>query len=147
MKKEITFDDLYQYIRNDLFEYGDTPLPRWLVMRLKGLHKGKFVANKNVKSNGEYSYKEILVTFKLKSKYLKHLMKTNKFKNEKHMINYIMVIVESEINNVVSILKKKEKTNSIAKEQAKKDIVSETKSKKYNNKDKKELSNKQKNLW
>lgn len=147
MSKEITFDDVYSYIRDDLFEYGDTPLPRWLVLRLKGLSNGKFVANKKVKSNGKYSWKEILVTFKLKENYLKHLMKTGKFKNEKHKINYIMVIVESEINDVVQLLKKKDKTNSIAKEQAKKDIINDVESKEYKKNKEKELSDKQKNLW
>lgn len=147
--KEINFDELYEYIRNDIFEYGDTPLPRWFILRLKGLHEGKFVANKKVQSMGSYSYTEIYVTFKLKKKYIKRMINSRKFKNERHKINYIMVIIENDINNVVKMINRKIKTESIAKTQADKELKNTTKSKNYKNKDKnkKELSEKQKNLW
>ena len=104
-KKE--FKILYEYIKNDLLEYTDKPLPQWFILRLKGIHKGKFCANSKVESMGTYDYKTILITFKLKHSYLKSLIKRNKFKNEQHMINTIMLIVEKDINDVISMLKKR----------------------------------------
>lgn len=146
--KEVNFDELYQYIRSDIFDYGDNPLPRWFVLRLKGLQNGKFVANKNSKSMGSYTCTEIYVTFKLKEKYIKSMIKSRKFKNEKHKINYIMVIIEKDINDVVRMIDRKKKTEDIAKTQAEKQLKDKTKSKDYNNKDRQEkLSDKQKNLW
>jgi hypothetical protein len=148
--RELGFDELYEYIRGIIFEYGETPLPRYFVLRLKGLHTGKFMANKNSKSRGSYSYTAIYATFKLKEKYIKQMIKANKFKDEKHKINYIMVMVESDINNVVKMINRKIKTTEIAKVQADKQLKDKTKSKEYKTGHKSEkgkLSDKQKQLW
>jgi len=148
MSKKIDFDKLYEYIRSDIFEYDkETPLPRWFVMRLKGLHEGKFYANKKSKSNGEYSYKAIYATFKLNSKYIKRLIKTNKFNNEKHKINYIMVIIEGKINDVVLAIKRKEGSEKIAKKQIDKEINQTKQSAEYKKDKKGKLSKKQKEIW
>ena len=50
-KKEIKeWDELYQYIKKDILQYDDNKkLPKWFVLRLKGLNQGKFCANNNIK--------------------------------------------------------------------------------------------------
>ena len=43
------WDELYQYIKKDIFEYTDQALPKYMILRLKGLVEGKFMANKYTK--------------------------------------------------------------------------------------------------
>ena len=104
------FDELYQYVKKEVFEYDEQNLPRYMVLRLKGLHEGKFIANKNIKPMAHYEYKHILYTFKINKAKIKQIIKSDKFNNEKHKFNTIMMIIEGEINNVVNRLKQAKKS-------------------------------------
>ena len=84
-------------------------LPRWFVLRLKGLKDGKFCANKKTKSLGEYSFYIILLTFKINKFNIISSINNNKFKDEKHKINYIMAIIENNINDTCQRLSKLKK--------------------------------------
>ncbi len=104
------WDELYQYIKKDILKYDDKMiLPRWFVLRLKGLKDGKFCANKKTKSLGEYSFYIILLTFKINKFNIINSINNNKFKDEKHKINYIMAIIENNINDTCQRLNKLKK--------------------------------------
>lgn len=113
MKKEENrqFDELYIYVKKEILQYDDNVnLPKNLVLRLKGLRQGKFMANNNTKKMANYDFKIILLTFQMYKSVIKNsISNKDKFKNETHMINYIMTIVENKINDVYHMMKKKEK--------------------------------------
>jgi hypothetical protein len=97
--------ELCEYVKKEVLKYNDEmKIPRYLILRLRGLAKGQFMANKNTKAYAEYSYKTILYTFKIcKAKFLQCGIQ---YKDEKHKINTLMMFVEDEINDVVFRLNK-----------------------------------------
>jgi len=109
-KEKEDWDELYQYIKTEIFEYADQALPKYMILRLKGLAEGKFMANKYVKPMAKYQYKHILYTFKINKVKIKDIIKSSKFENEQHKFNTIMLIIEKEINDVVERLNKKIKS-------------------------------------
>lgn len=141
------FDELYWYVKYDILNYDKNLHPRYLVLRLKGLSEGKFISRNNTKSMGSYTFTEILYTFKFSSINIKKaISKRSKFKNEEHLINTIMLIVEKNINDVVMRLRNLNKIDEKAKEC---DIFTRDENIEYINKDEKSESfkNKIKNLW
>ena len=110
-KKE--FNELYEYVKKDILQYpNDVALPKYLVMRLKGLRDGKFIVNKKIKSKADYPYSIIMLTFKFCKSNILKAIETKNFKNEQMKINYIMVIIENNINDIVLRLKDKEKAEN-----------------------------------
>jgi len=104
--------ELCDYIFKDILQYETgIKFPRYLALRLRGLHEGTFIANKKQKPQASYNYKIILLTFKFcKYSILQYLGPTrDKIKDERHLINTIMTFIEGEINNVVSRLKNSKK--------------------------------------
>lgn len=99
---------LYEYVKKEILQYeDDKKLPKILILRLKGLRNGKFIANKNTTILGNYTFKLILMTFKInKFDIISALSNKNKFKDEDHMINYLMAIVESKINDTYNRINK-----------------------------------------
>lgn len=93
---------LCHYVKAEILGYDNSmKFPRYLALRLQGLSRGQFIANKNQNITANYDFKIILETFKkLKIKILK-LTRNKTYKNEFSKINYIMAIVENEINDVV----------------------------------------------
>lgn len=115
-KKE--FNELYEYVKKDILQYpNDVALPKYLVMRLKGLRDGKFIVNKKIKSKADYPYSVIMLTFKFCKSNILKAIETKNFKNEQMKINYIMVIIENNINDIVLRLKDKEKAEKEAERQ------------------------------
>ena len=106
------WNDLYEYVKKDILKYDEKlALPKNLVLRLKGLQQGKFIANKKTKALGDYSFKIILMTFKInKYEIVNALADKSKFKDESHMINYMMAIIEKKINDTYSRLNRLEKS-------------------------------------
>lgn len=137
-KKE--FDKLYEYIKKEILQYpNEIALPKYLIMRLKGLREGKFIVNKKTKVKADYPYSTILLTFKFCKNNILKAIETKSFKNEQNKINYIMVIIENNINDVVLRLKSKEKAE---KEAEKADMVDYSmKAKKQNKTDNTENEN------
>lgn len=104
------FDKLYSYVKTEILNYpNDMALPKHLVMRLKGLRNGQFIANKTHKTKADYPYSTILLTFKFCKQDIINAISKKEFKNETNKINYILAIVENKINDVVIKLKTKEK--------------------------------------
>jgi len=107
-KKDMTdWNNLYDYVKLNILGYNDMNLPKYMVLRLQGLSKGQFMANKSIKPMASYDYKTILFTFKAcKQDIMSGLMSNQtKFTNEEHKFNYIMVIIEKNINDIVIRLK------------------------------------------
>ena len=110
------WEELYCYIKK-LMNYDENQcLSKNMVLRLKGLSTGKFMANKNIKDNANYSYKIILLTFKYCSPSIQRALDTVSFENENHKFNYIMRIVENNINTVYIRMKNAEKAKAEAQE-------------------------------
>lgn len=140
------WDELYQYIKIDIFEYDTEKLSNYMVLRLKGLADGKFMANKLVKPMAKYEYKHILYAFKINKMKLKEIVKSSKYKDERHKINTIMLIIEKDINDVVNRLNQREKSEEKIENIDLKNITHE--GAKYKNKSKeKKLTNELNDLW
>lgn len=141
------WDELYYYIKFKILQYDkDLNLPKYFVLRIKGLTEGKFMSNKKIKSLGKYSYQDILLTFKMcKTILTKVLWNKSKFNNEKHIINTIMAIIERNINDVV-IRKKTMVRNNKKLENINVSLASEIEYKKDETRNKEKIANKLKHL-
>ena len=114
-KEKQDWESLYYYVKNLMGYDENQSLSNTMVLRLKGLLTNKFMENKNIDSTANYSYETILNTFKYCSPEVQKALRTNNFKDEMHRFNYILKIVENNINNVYMKMKKIER----AKEEAK----------------------------
>ena len=115
------WQELYEYVKRIMNYDENQALTRNMILRLKGLLNNKFMANKNIKSTANYSYKHILNTFKLCYPQIQKALRTNIFKDENHKFLYITKIVENNINDVYIRMKNSEK----AKEDAKNTTIKE----------------------
>ena len=103
--------DLCAFVETNVMEYdANIKPPRSLYLRLRGLSEGKFMANKHIPKQAEYSYQIILLTFKYSMLSIKKAIATKDFKDEQNKLNYIMVIIESNINDIYNRMKKNEQS-------------------------------------
>ena len=101
------WDELYSYVK-ELMGYDDkTSLSRTEVLKLKGLTRGQFIANNNQQELAEYSFYEILITFKICKFDIIRGFRSNSFKSNGHKFNYMIKIVESNLSTVRERLKSK----------------------------------------
>lgn len=115
-EEKIAWDELYTYVKKNVMRYDDDQaLSNAMVLRLKGLLTNKFMENNNIKSTANYSYETILNAFKYSSLDIQRALRTNNFKDEMHRFNYILKIVEKNINTVYVKMRNAQK----AKEEAK----------------------------
>lgn len=145
-RKDQDFRDVCDYIKKEILQYtDDMKFPKYMVMRIKGLADGKFFANKKTKPEASYDYKTILYTFQIcKAKILTAIDRKGDFNNEKHKLDYILVIIESEINDVHMRIKRVKKN---VKKVEKMEVDNFThKGAGYQNKDKK-INKKLEELW
>lgn len=110
--------ELYEYVKHDILNYDEKmKIPKWLVLRLRGLRNGQFVANKKIQVLGDYTFKIILMTFKINKFEIRNAISNDsKFKDEKHKINYLMAIVENKINDTYLRVKKVKESNKKGQE-------------------------------
>ena len=108
-KEKQDFDKLYHYVKKILGYNEDMVLPKFMVMRLKGLQTGKFYANNKTKTMANYDYNTIYLTFVYSKDKIQQALQTKKFDNEQNKFNYIMAIVQNNINEVVIRLKNAKK--------------------------------------
>lgn len=110
------FDEVYEYILELLNYTSEQKLPKFLITRLQDLRNGTIVKKgigRVVKSKNGYKYEVILDTFLKKGDSIRWAFKNKTFINEHNKINYMMAIIESEINDTyieVSTLKQVENT-------------------------------------
>lgn len=95
------WNNLYAYVKKEILMYDDNQnVPSEIVLRIKGLCKGKVIANNATKDNADYSFEILLYTFKLcKSKILSAIYGKT-FQSEISKFVYISKIVEGNINEI-----------------------------------------------
>lgn len=115
-KKHMSEDDkkywkeLYEYVRHNVMGYDENQsLSNNMVLRLKGLVKNKFMENYNIADSANYSFQIILNTFKFCTSEIHKGLANNNFNDENHKFNYILKIVESNLNTVYMRMKNSEK--------------------------------------
>lgn len=134
------WDELYQYVRKNILGYDENQkVPQYMVIRLKGLREGNYMANRRLPKNANYPYPTILNTFKLCYRDIKYAMSHKSFKNENHKVNYIMAVIESNLNDVYLKMKKKKEEDRAA-EKASINMIPDA-SAMYKKKSKKESKN------
>lgn len=110
------WEELYYYVKSNIMGYDENQaLSSAMVLRLKGLLTNKFMENNKIESTANYSYETILNAFKYSSLDIQRALRTNNFKDEQHKFNYVLKIVEKNINTVYVKMKNIER----AKEEAK----------------------------
>ena len=114
-KEKQDWEALYFYVKKLLGYDENQALSSTMVLRLKGLLTNKFIENNNITSTANYSYETILNTFKFCSPDIYKALRTNNFKDEMHRFNFILKIVERNINTVYLRMKNVEKTKEEAK--------------------------------
>lgn len=115
-KDKQDWDALYTYVKSNIMGYDENQaLSSTMVLRLKGLLTNKFMENNNITSTANYSYETILNAFKYSSLDIQRALRTNSFKDESHKFNYLIKIVEKNINTVYMRMKNAEKAREEAK--------------------------------
>lgn len=100
------WDNLYEYVRTKVMRYdSNQALPSKMVLRLKGMMNGKFMANGSTKDMANYSYDVVLNTFKYSMPDIQRALGSVSFKDESHKFNYVMKIVEGNLNDVYMRMK------------------------------------------
>lgn len=116
------WESLYEYVRHILGYDENQSLSRSMVLRLKGLLNNKFMANNNIDDTANYSYQTVLNTFKFCTLDIQRGLRSNSFRDENHKFNYIIKIVESNLNTVYlrmkNVEKSKQKSETISMETA-----------------------------
>ena len=138
-----SWESLYYYVKGLLGYDENQSLSNTMVLRLKGLATNKFMENNNIESTANYSYEVILNTFKYCKLDIEKALRTNRFVNESHKFNYVLKIVEQNINTVYMKMKNFEK----AKEEAKNATVETPTHIGAEFKPKEKKTNKFSNLW
>lgn len=119
-KEKQDWEALYNYVKKNIMGYDENQaLSSTMVLRLKGLLTNKFIENNNIESTANYSYETVLNAFKYSSLDIQKALRTNNWTNEMHKFNYVLKIVEKNINTVYMRMKNAEK----AKEEAKNMVV------------------------
>ena len=132
------WDELYSYVKELMGYDCKTSLSRTEVLKLKGLTRGQFIANNNQQELAEYSFYEILVTFKVCKFDIIRGFRSNSFKSNGHKFNYMIKIVEGNLSTVRERLKQREQ----AEQKIESVEVTEKSTIKYVNKNKKKRKNK-----
>ena len=114
-KEKQDWESLYYHVKNVMGYDDNQSLSNTMVLRLKGLLTNKFIENGNIEASANYSYETILNAFKYSSLDIQRVLRTNNFKDEMHKFNYILKIVEKNINTVYMKMKNAKR----AKEEAK----------------------------
>lgn len=117
-KDKQDWENLYYHVKKIMGYDENQALSSTMVLRLKGLLTNKFIENNNIESTANYSYETILNTFKYSSLDIQKALRTNNFKDESHKFNYILKIVEKNINTVYVKMKNVEKAREEAKNTA-----------------------------
>lgn len=105
------WDALYDFVREKILMYDkNQSLSRTMVLRLKGLLSNKFIENSNTEDSANYSYRTILNTFKFCIIDIQRGLHSNSFSDEMHKFNYVLKIVESNINTIYIRMQQAEKS-------------------------------------
>lgn len=103
--------ELCEYVKKEILKYpDDMKFPRQLALRLRGLQSGTFMGNKKQKPMANYSIEVIHLTFKAIKYDVLNAFSTREFSGESHKINFLMLLAECKINDIVTRLATVEKS-------------------------------------
>lgn len=116
--------EVYEYFKHQILNLDEGKnLSPHAVNRLQGLRVGQYMrsaTNTRALKRG-YPYKVILNTLKYSKRNIDYAVKHKDFKNDKHKIDYIMVIVQNNINFIQkrmdSLEHQREKAEKLKKEE------------------------------
>ena len=115
------WDRLYKYIHTNVLGYSDNiKLPRNLITRLQDLRNGtitKKLEGRVILSKDGYGYDVILNTFLTHGDNIRYALNHKTFNNEQQKINYIMAIIDNNINDVYLEMKELEKQKMLSEEE------------------------------
>lgn len=98
-KYKSEWDELCKYVSKEILNLTDgQSLTRRDYLTLQGLKTGKVVANKKIKDNGHYTYKEILATFKYYKSTILSAFRRNNIDNPVSKLRYACAVVRNNIN-------------------------------------------------
>jgi hypothetical protein len=104
MKEKCIFNEICNFIKTEILHYDkQQSLPLYFIQRIYDLRNGTVVLPKigRVKQSKEgYSYEVILETFKKHLQDINFWVSKKQFKNEQVKINYIMKIIDGNINDI-----------------------------------------------
>ena len=100
-----SWENLYYYVKGLLGYDENQALSNTMVLRLKGLLTNKFIENGKIEATANYSYEVILNTFKFCKPDIDRALRACTFKDEQHKFNYVLKIVEKNINTVYMKMK------------------------------------------
>lgn len=141
------FDDIYEYVRTHVMGYDQNQsLSRTMVLRLKGLITNKFIENYNTPDTANYPYQVVLNTFKYCAPDIQKCLANNHFDDEMYKFNYVIKIVESNLNTVYIRMKNAKKAEEEAKNHDMSDAANYVNTFKVRDNDSKK-SNKYDDLW
>ena len=103
-RKDQDWRDLCEWLEINIFNYHvpQQRLQYEACLVLKGLQKGKDVANNNIEDNGFYPFDVILMTFKANKLKIQNAIKNKEFDSERQKMTYICTIVRGKINDMYS---------------------------------------------
>ena len=145
-EEKLAWDNLYQYVRKNIMGYDENQaLSNTMSLRLKGLLTNKFIENNNIESTANYSYETILNTFKFCSPTILNALRTNNFNDEMHKFNFVLKIVERNINDVYKRMMSVKKTKEEIKEVDM--TIANYSGVEYKSREKEKVKDKFKDLW
>lgn len=103
-RKDKDWLELCEWLEINIFNYHvpDQRLQTEACYVLKGLQRGKHVANNNIEDNGYYPFNVILMTFKANKTKIQNAIKGKNFDSERQKMTYICAIVRDKLNDMYS---------------------------------------------
>ena len=105
----VYWEKLYEYVNYKIMCYDKNMLSSYMISRLKGMRENKIFQKGKQDVDGIYSSEIILNTFKFCSIEIDRSLKYKSFKDEISKFNYILAIVESNLNTVYVRMKQNKK--------------------------------------
>lgn len=140
------WETLYEYVHTNVLGYDrNQSLTRSQVLRLKGLRTNKFIENNNIKDTANYSFKVILYAFQSCNPAIQDALRRVNFKDESHKFNYILKIVEPQLNEIYVRMKKRDRVKSEVEQEV--SCAVEVKAAEFKPKPKKKMNDKFADLW
>lgn len=100
---------LYKTFEEDILSHDENQrMQQDACLVIEGLRSGQKVANKNNKTNGKYTYKQVYCATVYSKQTILQAYKGKSFNNERAKIAYAAAIIRSNLNTVVDNLKEKE---------------------------------------
>lgn len=116
-KDQEYWDSIYRMMES-ILGYGDEQtLSNSQIQRLKGLLYGKYYASNMTEDKARYSYECLLNTIKYSMPDIRRALNNVGFKDDNHKFNYVMKIIDGNLNTVYTRMKNVVRSEQEAKKQ------------------------------